>query len=69
VQPIVATALTTYIDALPIGTALPYTRLAQVAYGASPFVANVSSLTLNGGIADLVPSAFGVVKAGTVAVN
>jgi len=62
-------ALESYIDALPIGVPLPYTRLAQVAYGASPSVTNVSALTLNGGTADLAPNDFGVVKAGAVVVN
>jgi uncharacterized phage protein gp47/JayE len=69
VQPMVATALESYIDSLPIGAPLPYTRLAQLAYGASPAVVNVSGLTLNGGTDDLVPSALAVVKAGTIAVN
>lgn len=69
IQPLVAAALTGYIDALPIGAALPYTRIAQIAYGASSFITNVSSVVLNAGTADLAPSRSGVVKAGTVAVN
>lgn len=69
IQPLVAAALTSYIDSLPIGSALPYTRLAQITYDASPLVANVSSVLLNNGSADLVPGGSGVVKAGTVAVN
>ena len=69
IEPIVAGALTSYIDALPIGAPLPYTRLAQVAYAANPAVTNVSSVVLNGSMADLLPSSSGVVKAGTVAVN
>lgn len=69
VQPIVAGALISYIDALPIGAALPYTRLAQVAYSAHLAVTNVSSVTLNSSTGDLLPSSWGVVKAGTIAVN
>lgn len=69
VQPIVANALISYIDALPIGSPLPYTRLAQVAYTASTLVANVSAVMLNSGTTDLLPSSSGVVKAGTIAVN
>jgi uncharacterized phage protein gp47/JayE len=69
VQPVVAAALTGYIDALPIGATLAYTRLAQIAYSASPSITNVSSVVLNSGAGDLVPSWSGVVKAGIVAVN
>lgn len=69
ILPLVYAALTSYIDALPIGGPLPYTRLAQIGYSASSFIANVSSVTLNGSTADLVPSGAGVVKAGTIAVN
>ncbi len=43
-------------------------RLAQLAYGASATVSNLSGLLLNGGTADLVPGLFGVVRAGTVTV-
>ena len=69
IQPIVAGALISYIDALPIGAPLPYTRLAQVAYAANSAVMNVSSVALNSSMADLLPSSSGVVKAGTIAVN
>ena len=69
VQPVIAAALTSYIDSLPIGAPLAYTRLAQIAYSASPSVTNVSSVVLNSGGVDLQPSWSGVVKSGTVAVN
>ena len=69
VQRVVAAGLTSYIDSLPIGASLAYTRLAQIAYSASPSVTNVSSVVLNSGAADLQPSWSGVVKTGTVAVN
>lgn len=65
----VASAIETYIASLGIGDSLNYTRLAQEAYGASANVTNVSNLVLNGGIADLVPPLFGVVRAGTVTVG
>jgi len=64
----VATAMETYIAALPIGATLSYTRLAQLAYDASSSVSNVSGLLLNGGTSDLVPPRFGVVRSGTVTV-
>jgi uncharacterized phage protein gp47/JayE len=64
----VASAIETYIASLPVGATLSYTRLAQLAYGASGSVSNLSGLLLNGGATDLVPGLFGVVRAGTVTV-
>jgi uncharacterized phage protein gp47/JayE len=64
----VATSIEAYIAGLPVGATLSYTRLAQLAYGASGSVTNLSGLLLNGGTADLVPALFGVVRAGTVTV-
>jgi uncharacterized phage protein gp47/JayE len=64
----VASAIEDYIAALPIGASLSYTRLAQLAYGASSAVVNLSGLLLNGRTADLAPSLFGVVRAGTITV-
>ncbi len=65
----VGTAVTGYINTLGIGVALSYTRLAQVIYDASPGVASVSSLTLNGGTSDIIPTAIDVIKSGTVAID
>jgi uncharacterized phage protein gp47/JayE len=65
----VAQALQGYINSLPIGASLPLTKLAQLAYGASPSVTNVAQLLINGTTADLVPSVSGVVRAGNVAVS
>jgi uncharacterized phage protein gp47/JayE len=64
----VAAALTSFIDALPVGAPLPWSRLAQVAYGASTAVTNVFAVTLNGAAADVVPGLGGVVKAGGMTV-
>lgn len=69
IQSIVAAALTEYVNALPIGATLPYTRLAQVAYDASAQVINVSSVVVNGATLDLYPGASGVVISGNVTVN
>jgi uncharacterized phage protein gp47/JayE len=66
---LVSAAVTAFINGLPIGGVLPWSRLAQVAYAASSSVTNVSSVLLNGGTADLVPGPAAVVKAGTVAVG
>ncbi|HEY7579411.1 MAG TPA: baseplate J/gp47 family protein [Acetobacteraceae bacterium] len=69
VQAIVGNAVSSYIDGLPIGAGLPLTRLAQIAYSASPSVINVSALLVNGAPNDLLGVATSVIKAGTVAVN
>lgn len=55
-------ALKAYINALPLGTSLPYSRLAQVAYSASPGITNVTAITLNGGTADLAATSQQVIK-------
>ncbi len=65
----VASAIETYIAALPIGATLSYTKLAQLAYDASGAVTNLSGLSLNGGTGDLVPPLFGVVRTGVVTVS
>jgi uncharacterized phage protein gp47/JayE len=65
----VQTALSNYVNGLPDGTMLPWSRLAQVAYAASPSVTNVMGVVLNGGTKDLVPPPNGVVKVGSVTVN
>jgi uncharacterized phage protein gp47/JayE len=64
----VSTALTDYLDTLPVGAPLPWSRLAQVAYDTDPAVTNVFAVLLNGATADIVPALNGVVKAGTVTV-
>ncbi|WP_261496754.1 baseplate J/gp47 family protein [Burkholderia multivorans] len=63
---IVTAALQAYINALPIGASLPFSRLAQIAYDASPLVTNVTSVTLNGGTADLTPTPQQIIKSGTL---
>jgi hypothetical protein len=69
VTAIVQAALQNYINTLPLGTSLAYSRLAQVAYDASPGVTNVTAVTLNGGTSDVVATNQQVVKASTVTVN
>lgn len=65
----VIAALTAYINTLPLGTALTYTHLAQIAYNASPGVTNVISVLLNSGTADLAATPQQVVKAGAISVS
>ncbi|WP_041692073.1 baseplate J/gp47 family protein [Erwinia billingiae] len=62
-------AIQEYIASLSLGQLLTYTQLATVAYGASPLVTNVSSVTLNSGTADLAASGKQVIRAGTIAVS
>jgi len=64
----VTAALTAALNALPIGAPLPWSRLAQIAYDASPLVANVTGVTLNGATADLIIPGYGVIKTGTLAI-
>ena len=68
-QALVSAALLAYINALPVGAALSYLRLAQIAFDAAPNIASVTSLTLNGAETDLTPSLFQVVRASAVVVN
>lgn len=69
VSAIVAALLGAYVDGLPVGATLAWSRLVQVAYDASPLVTNVTGLTINLGTADVVPPAYAVIKAGSVAVS
>lgn len=53
VTSLVTTALTTYINTLPFDAVLPYTKVYEVIYDASPNILNVTNLTVNGGSVDL----------------
>lgn len=66
---IVQAALVAYINTLKIGQPLPFSRLAQIAYDASPAVTNVTAVSLNSGTSDLGATNKQVVKAGTVTVS
>ena len=65
----VASAVETYIAALPVGDPLSYMRLAQLAYDGSDSVTNISGLLLSGAAADLTPGPFGAVRPGVIAVS
>ena len=62
---IVNAAVVAYVNALGLGVSLPYTRLAQIAYDASPGVVNVSAVVLQGGTADLTATSSQVIKTAT----
>jgi uncharacterized phage protein gp47/JayE len=66
---LITTALKTYINSLALGQSLTYSRLAQIAYDASPGVTNVTAVTLNGGTSDLAATVQQVVKWSSVTVN
>jgi uncharacterized phage protein gp47/JayE len=63
------TALKNYINSLPLGASLTYSRLAQVAYDASPGITNLTAILLNGGTSDLVATSQQVVKWTSVTVS
>jgi uncharacterized phage protein gp47/JayE len=63
----VTTALQNFINGLPLGTSLPYTQLAGVAYEV-PGVVNATGILLNSGTADLVADQQHKVNAGTISV-
>ena len=67
--PIVQQAITAFINALPMGSVLPYSRLAQVIYDAAPGITNISGLLLNGATADLGGGASQVVRSGAVNIS
>ena len=52
-----------------MGVILPYSKISQLAYGASSYVTNVSSITLNGGTSDLIATSKQVIRTGTITVN
>ena len=65
----VMSAVTAYINALPVGSPLPYSRLAQIGYDVAPAVTNVSNILLDGATADLTPPLFGVIRSGMISVS
>lgn len=68
-QAAVSAAITAFVNALPVGATLPYLKLAQIAFDAAPAICGVNGLLLNGATADLVPTAYQVVRVTSVVVN
>jgi uncharacterized phage protein gp47/JayE len=66
---LVTAALQSYINTLPLGGSLSYSRLSQIAYDASPLVTNVTAVTLNGGTADLAVTAKQIIKSGSLTIT
>jgi uncharacterized phage protein gp47/JayE len=69
IAPSIVSAITTYIDAIPLGVGLPASRIVQVAYSASTDVVNVTQVLLNGTAADIAGQACQVIKSGLIVVN
>jgi phage-related baseplate assembly protein len=65
----VAAAVRAFINGLAVGQPLPYTRLAQVAYAASPHVTNVTSVLLENGTADIPGAPRQAIRPAVVAVS
>jgi hypothetical protein len=65
----VENAILAYVDALPDGAILPYSRLAMIAYLVDPSIVDVTAVLLNGATADIVPTPGQVVKATAASVT
>lgn len=68
VEAAVQSAIQSYLASLVLGQTCSWAKLASIAFGVSG-VADVTAWTLNGGTADIVPTAQQRVIAGTVTVN
>jgi uncharacterized phage protein gp47/JayE len=68
-QGMVVSALTSYIEQLPIGPTLSLTRIAEVAYRAGQFGQNIASIQINGAATDLVCSPFTVLEVQSMTVQ
>lgn len=69
VATLVQTAIQKYISSMAIGQTLYYTRLAQIAYDASPGVTDVTNILLNSGTSDLTITNQQIATAGTILVS
>ena len=66
---LVISALTAYIDELPIGATLSMTRLVEVTCRTGRFAANISNVSINNTSTDLACSPGGVLRAQTITVQ
>jgi uncharacterized phage protein gp47/JayE len=64
----VQTAITSFLNTIPLGAGLAYSQLYAIAYGVAG-VTNVSGLLLNSGTSDIAPNAKDVIKAATISVS
>ena len=69
IQDTVKAAISSYINGLTVGQALRFSRLAGLAYDATPNVSNVVAVSLNGVAGDLGGDPRSVVRAGAVTIT
>lgn len=69
IQSAIVSAITQYVDALPVGSPLPYSVLGKLAWDAASGVQNITGLTLQGGTSDLGGAPAAVVKIASVVVD
>jgi uncharacterized phage protein gp47/JayE len=65
----VQSAILSYINTLPVGGTLSFSRLAQIAFNAGSGIANVSNILLNGQASDISASPQQVIRATSVTVS
>jgi uncharacterized phage protein gp47/JayE len=65
----VSVVMAGFVNTLPVGAGLAYTRLAQLVYDANPAITNVTALLLNGATADLPSAPATVIKLGALAID
>lgn len=61
-------AIQSYISSLSLGQLLSYSKLISIAYGVTSAITNVTSVTLNGGTADMAANPKQVIRPGTISV-
>jgi len=59
-------AVTAFINGLPMGAILPFTRIAQAAYDSVPGIANITNVLVNSATADIGGASAQVVRATSV---
>lgn len=62
-------AVTAYVNALPLGGMLPYSKIAKVAYDASPGAIDILRVLVNNGTADIAATPRNVIKVSTISVS
>jgi hypothetical protein len=66
---LVQSAISAYINTLPLGAKLPYFKLGQIAIDASSDVLSVLTLTINGATVDLAATSQQVIKSSSISVS
>lgn len=58
----VVNAIIAYVNAIPVGGTLAYSRIAYIAYAVDPSIVDVTAVLVNGATADIVASGSGAIK-------